>query len=43
MNTDNYFCELTDLPYAVKRPVSERITLMKNDIDNIKTWLFPVR
>lgn len=33
MDTDNYFWELTDPPYAVKRPVSERIALMKNDID----------
>ena len=34
MDTDDYFWEPTDPPYTTKRNVSDRITLMKNDISN---------
>lgn len=33
MDTDNYFWEPTDPPYTTKRAISERIELMKKDID----------
>ncbi|MBD5393519.1 MAG: shikimate kinase [Lachnospiraceae bacterium] len=32
MDTDDYFWEVTDPPYQIKRNISDRITLMKNDI-----------
>ena len=32
MDTDDYFWETTDPPYQIKRNVSDRITLMRNDI-----------
>lgn len=33
MDTDDYFWEPTDPPYTTKRNVSDRIALMKNDIE----------
>lgn len=32
MDTDDYFWEPTNPPYTIKRKISDRITLMKNDI-----------
>lgn len=32
MDTDDYFWEATDPPYTVKRKLSERLELMKNDL-----------
>ncbi len=32
MDTDDYFWELTDPPYTVKRNISDRITCMRNDL-----------
>ncbi len=33
MDTDDYFWEQTDIPYTVKRDVSERISLMRRNIE----------
>lgn len=33
MDTDDYFWEETNLPFQIKRNISDRIALMKNDIE----------
>lgn len=33
MDTDNYFWQATNLPYTIKRDVSERLSMMRKDIN----------
>ncbi|QNU66014.1 AAA family ATPase [Ruminiclostridium herbifermentans] len=38
-DTDDYYWLPTELPYTTKRPVNERLELLKNDLDKAEKWI----
>jgi len=38
-DTDDYFWLPTSLPFTIKRPLAERVALLKHDIENTDKWI----